>query len=445
MSPDGMYQLSVEVLEPGAIARFGHRRDHAAKGLDDLVAGSKPTPERAPEGAARRHSLPRRSHAERESRAPRDRARSIPTRDSRTALAVAAAVKDGEESVCEPTGDFKRHYLLQRRRRDHARTACTCRRPTTEREPIRSSSRCTESAAPRTISSAATTTSCPQLAEQHGYIVVAPSGYRVDGSYGWGLGNPPADPITRRLQERSEQDVMQVLQLVRQQYKIDDNRIYLMGHSMGAIGTWKIAPKYPDIWAAIAPISGSGFARRPGAHPSRSRDHRPRRRRRDRERAGIAQHGREDEGTRHRGDLHRGPRRESPQRHRSEPRRHLRVLHVAQEEGSRPRSSDLRNRGALSLTARQRDQARSRIASRTWPTAVAAASVALCCARSSCCVVLVAQVDEVDVADRHLVDRAVAAADPVASDRDCACSPAELSCHDVWCSTVPAGNTGGLA
>src|SRR5437660_12526077 len=53
---------------------------------------------------------------------------------------------------------------------------------------------------------------------------------------------------------------MQVLQHVRQQYKIDGNRIYLMGHSMGAIGTWKIAPKYPDIWAAIAPFSGSGAA-----------------------------------------------------------------------------------------------------------------------------------------------------------------------------------------
>src|SRR5439155_403690 len=89
-------------------------------------------------------------------------------------------------------------------------------------------------------------------------LVAAPLGYRVDGSYGWGLGNPPADPVTRRVQDFSEQDVMQVLQHVRQQYKIDGNRIYLMGHSMGAIGTWKIAPKYPDVWAAIAPISGSG-------------------------------------------------------------------------------------------------------------------------------------------------------------------------------------------
>jgi predicted peptidase len=31
-----------------------------------------------------------------------------------------------------------------------------------------------------------------------------------------------------------------------------------MGHSMGGIGTWKIAAKHPDIWAAIGPISGSG-------------------------------------------------------------------------------------------------------------------------------------------------------------------------------------------
>jgi len=98
----------------------------------------------------------------------------------------------------------------------------------------------------------------PELAEQHGYIIAAPLGYRVDGGYGWGLGKPPADVNARRAQERSEQDVMQVLQLVKQQYSIDENRIYLMGHSLGAIGTWKIAAKYPDIWAAIAPISGLG-------------------------------------------------------------------------------------------------------------------------------------------------------------------------------------------
>ena len=51
---------------------------------------------------------------------------------------------------------------------------------------------------------------------------------------------------------------MQVLQLVHQQYRIDENRIYLAGHSMGAIGAWKIAAKFPDIWAALAPFAGSG-------------------------------------------------------------------------------------------------------------------------------------------------------------------------------------------
>jgi predicted peptidase len=51
---------------------------------------------------------------------------------------------------------------------------------------------------------------------------------------------------------------MEVLRIMRAAYKIDPSRIYLAGHSMGAIGTWAIAAKYPDIWAAIAPFSGLG-------------------------------------------------------------------------------------------------------------------------------------------------------------------------------------------
>jgi len=98
----------------------------------------------------------------------------------------------------------------------------------------------------------------PLLAEQRGNIIAAPLGYRPDGFYGWGVGEAPADPATRQLQQRSEQDVMDVLARVRQDYRIDENRIYLMGHSMGAIGTWRLAAKYPDIWAAIGPVAGSG-------------------------------------------------------------------------------------------------------------------------------------------------------------------------------------------
>jgi predicted peptidase len=49
---------------------------------------------------------------------------------------------------------------------------------------------------------------------------------------------------------------MHVLALVRKEYKVDPNRIYLMGHSMGGFGTWWLGQKYADTWAAIAPMSG---------------------------------------------------------------------------------------------------------------------------------------------------------------------------------------------
>ena len=94
----------------------------------------------------------------------------------------------------------------------------------------------------------------PELAEKYGYIAVSPLGYRPDGFYGYGTVStpPPAEA------ELSEQDVMQVLARMRQHYKVDDSRIYLMGHSMGAIGTWFLGAKYPDIWAALGTIAGTG-------------------------------------------------------------------------------------------------------------------------------------------------------------------------------------------
>jgi predicted esterase len=99
----------------------------------------------------------------------------------------------------------------------------------------------------------------PRLAEQFGYIVAAPLGYRVDGGYGNSLLRSPEDPAEIRKAEYSEKDVMQVLEEMKKNYRIDDKRIYLAGHSMGAIGTWYLAAKYPDTWAAIAPFSGYGL------------------------------------------------------------------------------------------------------------------------------------------------------------------------------------------
>lgn len=41
-------------------------------------------------------------------------------------------------------------------------------------------------------------------------------------------------------------------------YKIDRDRIYVTGLSMGGFGTWALAAEYPDKWAAIVPICGGG-------------------------------------------------------------------------------------------------------------------------------------------------------------------------------------------
>jgi predicted peptidase len=108
------------------------------------------------------------------------------------------------------------------------------------------------------------------LCEEYGFICVAPMGNTISGWYGASMtvpGAPPPGsnlPIPQngtpedQLRERqlSEQDVMNVLAIVKDEYNIDADRTFLMGHSMGGFGTWHIGQKYVDVWAAIAPMSG---------------------------------------------------------------------------------------------------------------------------------------------------------------------------------------------
>lgn len=44
-------------------------------------------------------------------------------------------------------------------------------------------------------------------------------------------------------------------------YRVDENRIYLTGLSMGGFGTWDTALEYPETYAAIAPICGGAGVR----------------------------------------------------------------------------------------------------------------------------------------------------------------------------------------
>lgn len=53
---------------------------------------------------------------------------------------------------------------------------------------------------------------------------------------------------------------LEALGSVEQRFRIDADRIYLMGLSMGGYGTWDLICRYPDRFAAAVPICGGGDA-----------------------------------------------------------------------------------------------------------------------------------------------------------------------------------------
>ena len=131
------------------------------------------------------------------------------------------------------------------------------------------------------------------LTEEAGYILVAPMGYNTGGWYGSpvgtgpgrgkGKGAPPAAPDAAakspgdgapkgkgfggfgggnqpaNLRELSEKDTMNVIAMVRKEFKVDDKRIYIMGHSMGGAGALYLGSKYPKMFAAVAAEAPAAF------------------------------------------------------------------------------------------------------------------------------------------------------------------------------------------
>jgi poly(3-hydroxybutyrate) depolymerase len=124
-----------------------------------------------------------------------------------------------------------------------------------------------------------------KMAEQHGYIVVSPFGYRTSagwgntmgivpaarpvddqagqgrGARGGGRGGaapaPAASAVSREQAGAwSEKDALNVLSIVEKEYGADPARVYVTGNSMGGSGTWFLAQKYPERFVAIAPSAG---------------------------------------------------------------------------------------------------------------------------------------------------------------------------------------------
>jgi predicted peptidase len=69
---------------------------------------------------------------------------------------------------------------------------------------------------------------------------------------------PQAQHRTWQADSEDARRALAILAEVEKEYRVDPRRVYLTGLSMGGYGTWSLAAKYPDRWAAIAPVCGGG-------------------------------------------------------------------------------------------------------------------------------------------------------------------------------------------
>ena len=78
-----------------------------------------------------------------------------------------------------------------------------------------------------------------QLAESRGALIVTPFGHGEGGHY----------------EGEAEVDAFAVLSDVSRRYRVDQERLYLSGMSMGALGTYRLGLVHPDLWARLLPVA----------------------------------------------------------------------------------------------------------------------------------------------------------------------------------------------
>ena len=159
-----------------------------------------------------------------------------------------------------------------------------------------------------------------------GAAAAPPQGRR--GAFPPGLLNDPNDPPN--LRELSERETLEVVDLIRKEFKVDDDRTYLMGHSMGGAGTLVLGDQVPAAVGCHRCARARRLRRRSGGseQDSQDADHAGARRHGyGRARDGRTRVGRGDEIDPDEGlPVHRSARRRSRHRHRVAPGGGLRLL-----------------------------------------------------------------------------------------------------------------------
>jgi dienelactone hydrolase len=81
----------------------------------------------------------------------------------------------------------------------------------------------------------------------------------MGGGKGWGWIFPEVLEKTERgwTDSGTEEFVLELIQAAKRTWKIDPDRIYITGHSMGGFGSWTIGAHHADMFAGVAPYAGA--------------------------------------------------------------------------------------------------------------------------------------------------------------------------------------------
>jgi len=98
----------------------------------------------------------------------------------------------------------------------------------------------------------------PLFLSLHGASVEAAGQARAYSSkpQGWVVAATNRRPFGFDWEDWGRLDALEVLSVFQSRYPVDENRVYLTGHSMGGHGTWHLGVNHPGLFAAIGPSAG---------------------------------------------------------------------------------------------------------------------------------------------------------------------------------------------